>query len=132
MDSWPSRMASSWGSISVRAASAAPATNRYASARALVRSSNNSGSSVNSGLESSTARREAGQRLVTFDDASFDRILVAAVVDQIPGLVGDVARGLRRGLLPQHVDELQLERLELLHRVARGHARQRGDRRLSP
>ena len=61
-----------------------------------------------------------------------DGIVVAAVVHEVPRLVGNVARGLRRGLAAQHVHELQLERLQLLGRVARRHPRQRLGGGLAP
>src|SRR3954447_21416027 len=118
---WVSRNSGSCGSSSVSAASPAPAVNRYASARALMRRSNSSGSSFTGsprplGLEPPAPCRQPRESLVALDDAALDRILVAAVVDQVPGLVGDVARGLRRGLLPEHVDERQLEALQLPRR----------------
>src|SRR5512133_2629559 len=132
-----SRNSWSCGRSSVSAASAAPAANRYASARALIRRSNSSGSSFTGsprglGLEPPAPCRQARKSLVTLDDAALDRVLVVAVVDQVPCLVRDVARRLRRGLFPEHVDELQLEALELPGRVSRRHARQRIGGRLPP
>ena len=69
--------------------------------------------------------REPGQRLVALHDAPLDRVLVGPVVNQVPGLVGDVARGLWGRLRAQHVHELQLERGQLLGRIA-GSIRGRG------
>ncbi len=46
---------------------------------------------------------------MALDDAPLDRIGVAPVVDQVPGAVRDLPRVLRRGALPQPVDERDLE-----------------------
>ena len=43
---------------------------------------------------------------MALDDAALDRIVVGTVVDEVPGAVGDLARGLGGGALPQTVDEL--------------------------
>ena len=72
-----------------------------------------------------------GQRLVALDHAALDRIVVGSVVHEIPGAVGDLARGLGRRALPQAIDERDLEALDLVGGIARRHARERlGDRLL--
>ena len=69
---------------------------------------------------------------MALDHALLDRIVVFAVVDQIPGAVRDLAGVVGRRALPQPVDELQLERLDLVRRVAGSHPRQRLAGRLLP
>ena len=48
---------------------------------------------------------------MAFHHPLLDGIVVAAVVHEVPRLVGNVTRGLRRGLAAEHVHEAQLERL---------------------
>ncbi len=72
------------------------------------------------------------ESLVALDDPLLDRIAVGAVMHEVPGAVGDLAGVLRRGRLPQPVDQQQLELLQLIGRVARGQARQRLPGRLLP
>ena len=50
---------------------------------------------------------------MALDHALLDRVVVGPVVDQVPRAVGDVPRVVRRGALPQPVDELKLEALDL-------------------
>ena len=56
---------------------------------------------------------------MAFDHAALDRIVVGAIVDQIPGAIGDLASVLAVGALPQAIDELQLEAPQLVRRVPR-------------
>ena len=58
-----------------------------------------------------------GERLVALDDPTLDRIAIGTVVHEVPGAVGDLARGLGRRALPQPIDELDLEALDLIGRV---------------
>ena len=45
-------------------------------------------------------------------------------MDQIPGAIGDLARVLGRRALPQAIDELELEALELVGGIARRQLRE--------
>ena len=72
------------------------------------------------------------ERLVALDDAALDRVLVVSVVHQVPGAVGDLARVLGVRALPQAIDELQLERLDLIGGVAGRKPRKRLAGRLLP
>ena len=76
--------------------------------------------------------RHPRQRLVALDDAQLDRVVVGAIVHQVPGAIGDLARVLRGGQLPQAVDQLQLEALDLGGGVAGLHSGERVARRLLP
>src|SRR4051794_23254606 len=81
------------GKTSVSSPRSAPAPNRYAIDRALMRTSKSSGRALTGdSLESAPAatRREPRERLVAFDHAPLDRIVVRAVVHQVPGLVGHI------------------------------------------
>lgn len=75
---------------------------------------------------------EASQRLVTLDDALFDGVVVGSVVDHVPGPIGDLAGGLRGRVLPESVDHLQLESLQLIGRLAGREPRERLADRLFP
>ena len=61
--------------------------------------------------------RDARESLVDLHDAPADRITLGAVVHEIPGAIGDLARVLGRRRLPQAVDEQQFELLQLLLRM---------------
>ena len=71
------------------------------------------------GGNGSVSRRDGSSEPVphgTRTTRSLTGVVVGAVVDQVPGPVGDVPSVVRRGALPQPVNELKLEALELIGR----------------
>src|SRR3954451_3992252 len=69
--------------------------------------------------------REPRQLFMALNDPLLDDILVGTVVNEVPRPVGDLAGRVGRRPLAQALDELQLEGLDLLERLARRHLRQR-------
>ena len=61
---------------------------------------------------------DPGERLVALDDSLLDGIVVTAVVHEVPGAVGDLARGLRSRALTQPVHQFQLKALKLIGWIA--------------
>src|SRR5688500_20201262 len=103
--------------MSVRRPSPAPAMKRYASERALTRESNSSEVLVNRRrrlrVERAAARRQPRERLVALDHPALDRVVVGPGVDEVPRLVGHVARALWVGRAPWPSDWLDSNALRL-------------------
>src|SRR4051794_41801640 len=76
--------------------------------------------------------REPRQLFMALNDPLLDDILVGTVVNEVPRPVGDLAGRVGRRPLAQALDELQLEGLDLLERLARRHLRQRLPHGLPP
>src|SRR5579884_1218496 len=66
-----------------------------------------------------------GQCLMALDHALLDGVLIGPVVDHVPSAVRDVPCVVGRRALPQPIDELKLEALDLIRRVAGRHPRER-------